>query len=730
MLTADLVGVRRRGDELRLVPVDDRRRAHIEALAAALARVAREHVGKTRDEVDDALDGAARGTRRLRGGAGGDQRLTNAVLKLVRDGCRFDETDPEPAQALRRDVFRRAAAARRAATAIAPFDRDALLAAVGGERGVSAADIEAGLYADRPARQRLLAFEGRPAAAVAAGFTLSQAQAVLLRATKVTAVVRAADAGTYRQLFRTLKFLRLLPVVTPAPGPGGGFRIELDGPFSLFQGGTRYGLQLGLALPAIAACDAWSVEADVAWGADRRALKFRLEGKAAALARCAALPSPTTSPRSSPRSTRWPATGASTPSPPSWTSPAPACASPTWRSCARPTARASTSSCSASGAAKPSGAASTWSAPASPTASCSPSARACASAKPPSTTRPPPPPSTSSPASSTPSRCWRASRRSPRRLDHGRSTRTAASSTSVACGAASTSRDNWAYCRRASHPRVRRSMLRRPDAVVSHQLEPEMSDGDDHTGRGLRDRLGRIGDPLALFERMFAHSPVAHLIFGADGRPVACNTAYRELFGQAPPPEYNVLDDDSSALPGIAGAARRALLGEIVRTPQVWYQRDAPHADGNRGKRVAVECCLFPLDDGDSGVAHVAVAYKDVTAETDLRASERQLRLITDALPALVTYMGPDRRFRFANNAYMTWFGVEPAVADRKARARPGGRHRLPADRARTWSGRWPARRVQYEREVTLAGRPHHLHADELRARQGRARATRWATSR
>jgi predicted nuclease of restriction endonuclease-like RecB superfamily len=160
-------------------------------------------------------------------------------------------------------VFRRAAAARRAATAIAPFDRDGLLAAVGGERGVSAADIEAGLFADRPARQRLLAFEGRPAAAVAAGFTLSQAQAVLLRATKVTRVVRAADAGTYRQLFRTLKFLRLLPSSRRAR-PGGGFRIELDGPFSLFQGGTRYGLQLGLALPAIAACDTWSVEADVA----------------------------------------------------------------------------------------------------------------------------------------------------------------------------------------------------------------------------------------------------------------------------------------------------------------------------------------------------------------------------------------------------------------------------------------------------------------------------------
>jgi predicted nuclease of restriction endonuclease-like RecB superfamily len=91
----------------------------------------------------------------------------------------------------------------------------------------------------------------------------------------VTAVVRAREAATYRHLFRRLKFLRLLPAIAAAPD---AVRIELDGPFSLFQGSTRYGLQLGLALPAIAACDAWSIEADVRWGADRRPLRFRLAG--------------------------------------------------------------------------------------------------------------------------------------------------------------------------------------------------------------------------------------------------------------------------------------------------------------------------------------------------------------------------------------------------------------------------------------------------------------------
>ena len=99
---------------------------------------------------------------------------------------------------------------------------------------------------------------------------------MLLRATRVVAKVRAREAGTYRHLFRTLKFLRLLPVVTPAPE--GGYAIALDGPLSLFQGGTRYGLQLGLALPAIAACDGWSIDADVRWGAERRPLRFHIGG--------------------------------------------------------------------------------------------------------------------------------------------------------------------------------------------------------------------------------------------------------------------------------------------------------------------------------------------------------------------------------------------------------------------------------------------------------------------
>jgi predicted nuclease of restriction endonuclease-like RecB superfamily len=275
VLTADLVTIRRRGGELRLVPTDAARAARVAALAGTFQAIARAHLGRPRDLLDEAWDEAANADGEP------DRRLIAAVIKLVRDGCRFDEPDSEAATALRRDLFRRAAAARRAG-ASAPFDRDAVLAAEAQARGTEPAAIEAALYGDRPGAQRLLAADAIPPAAHAARFALAEAQAVLLRATKVRAFVNARDAGSYRHLFRALKFLRLLPVIRAAEN--GGYEIELDGPFSLFQGGTRYGLQLGLALPAIAACDVWQIDADVLWGAQRTPLRFRLAGDAATAA--------------------------------------------------------------------------------------------------------------------------------------------------------------------------------------------------------------------------------------------------------------------------------------------------------------------------------------------------------------------------------------------------------------------------------------------------------------
>jgi predicted nuclease of restriction endonuclease-like RecB superfamily len=278
VLTADLASVRRRGDELRLVPIDARVRARVETLAGAYRDIAAAAVGRARDDVEAAF-------RALEVPAA-ERRLAAGVLKLVRDGCVFEEPAAEDAEALRRALFQRASAARRAGA----LDRVGLVATIAGERGVPAEAIERGLFADRASAQRLLAVEAPTPAALAAGFELAQAQAVLLRAVKLTVTVRARTAAAYRRLFGKLKFLRLLPTITALPE--GGYRLDIDGPFSLFQAVTRYGLQLGLALPAIAECDAWALDADVRWGPERRPARFRIEGAAGAVSPASQAPLP------------------------------------------------------------------------------------------------------------------------------------------------------------------------------------------------------------------------------------------------------------------------------------------------------------------------------------------------------------------------------------------------------------------------------------------------------
>ncbi|HMI85077.1 MAG TPA: GAF domain-containing protein [Polyangiaceae bacterium] len=58
---------------------------------------------------------------------------------------------------------------------------------------------------------------------------------------------------------------------------------------------------------------------------------------------------------------------------------------------------------------------------------------------------------------------------------------------------------------------------------------------------------------------------------------------------------------------------------------------------------------------------HTRCFTRDITerrkVEEDLRRSQRQLEIITDALPVLVSYVGADRRYHFVSAAYERWFG-------------------------------------------------------------------------
>ncbi len=73
------------------------------------------------------------------------------------------------------------------------------------------------------------------------------------------------------------------------------------------------------------------------------------------------------------------------------------------------------------------------------------------------------------------------------------------------------------------------------------------------------------------------------------------------------------------------------------------------------------------VEHGESGeTVRVVGSTVDVTerkrAEDKVRRSEAELRLVTDAIPALVSYVDTEYRYRLANKAYIEWFGLEPAT--------------------------------------------------------------------
>lgn len=279
MLTADLVRARRHKGELRLRPLDSKARPEAVTLAADLLAVAAAHVGQPRAVFDDATAAVCAAAR--------DPRLAAGLAKLIEDRATFEaaaDLDPEE---LRRDVFGRAALARRA-LAGDHLDRDVVLAAVAAERGLTPEAVDAALYSDLRGAHTLVAVDAPTATALVDEYELASAQAVLLRAVRVVVEVERGAPADYRALFRQLKFQRLLHTISPRPA--GGYRIEIDGPYSLFESVTRYGLGLALALPAIRAVPRWSLTADLLWGPSRTKLTFKLDGDAVAAAPAAAVP--------------------------------------------------------------------------------------------------------------------------------------------------------------------------------------------------------------------------------------------------------------------------------------------------------------------------------------------------------------------------------------------------------------------------------------------------------
>lgn len=246
---------------MRVKPLEKERRKRALELAAWLVETTKDHKGRTRGELEEALSLEVDPKERV---------LLLGLKKLLEDRCTFENAPTVDPVALRREVFTRAAALRRAG-GLSLDERARVLEESAGVVGVEASEVERALFADLKAAHVLVDVDVGSPVELVERYDLSQAQAVLLRAERVEARVRCKDPAAYRALFSRLKFLQLLFVVEPLDD---GYRLVIDGPLSLFTSSTRYGLKLALALPVLAACEACELRADVKWGKDRKARVF------------------------------------------------------------------------------------------------------------------------------------------------------------------------------------------------------------------------------------------------------------------------------------------------------------------------------------------------------------------------------------------------------------------------------------------------------------------------
>lgn len=266
-----------------VVPLAEAERPRARELASTALDLVRAHIGLSRGVLLEAWNQIPI--------APTENRLARALFKLALDTCEFDESTAMDPVELRQEVFTKAAAHRRHGDR--DFNRAAVLEAIAQNHSLAVTSLEEALYADLPTAHILRKADLPSPDGLLAQHELASHQAVLLRAVRVQARVLSATAAGYRALFRRLKFHRLLYTIAKLDR-GMGYTIEIDGPFSLFEQTTKYGLKLALALPAIMACEAWDVSAELRWGKDRRPLRYHLHGgvdpSSAPQAEMAALP--------------------------------------------------------------------------------------------------------------------------------------------------------------------------------------------------------------------------------------------------------------------------------------------------------------------------------------------------------------------------------------------------------------------------------------------------------
>jgi PAS domain S-box-containing protein len=179
------------------------------------------------------------------------------------------------------------------------------------------------------------------------------------------------------------------------------------------------------------------------------------------------------------------------------------------------------------------------------------------------------------------------------------------------------------------------------------------------TGQVLAER--RLATETERHRRLFERAPgFITILSGPEHVFEFVNDAYAGLFGR----RDFVGKTARAAFPELEGQGFFELLDQVYKTGQRFIAhhipiRLQPTPDATIEERF-LDFIYEPVIDDTGQVTGIFCEGHDVTeahlAQEALRVSERELLLLTDALPVLVSYMDAEVRYRFVNKIYEEWF--------------------------------------------------------------------------
>ncbi|MRV73602.1 PAS domain S-box protein [Duganella sp. FT92W] len=216
--------------------------------------------------------------------------------------------------------------------------------------------------------------------------------------------------------------------------------------------------------------------------------------------------------------------------------------------------------------------------------------------------------------------------------------------------------------------RVRVHALHRDGREIPVELSiGALRHGDEHMATAF---LHDVSERVAYEEKIAAGERRARMI--ADSMPALVAYIDRDL-------RYRFTNDHYQYLLGLDP---RSMLGKTVPEvfgPDLYQLWEDQISKTLRGERVHIERRSTELgmamhmmvdlvpDIGEDGVvAGFYLMAMDITqrkeAELTQAASEKRLRLITDNLPVLISYLDHERKLRFGNATYQRWMHIDPTA--------------------------------------------------------------------